>query len=63
MCTNLHARLEMCSSDIAVKYDTSVTIGIFLRLVGVGNIFVAVHNDVRVCVSPDERTILKMIVD
>ena len=48
----------MRASDVAVKGDRQIACGINGYFIRVRNVLVMVHNQVRICVSPYDRTIL-----
>lgn len=54
--------LEVRSSHVSVKDNLSVAIWVILYLVRIGQIFVAIHQHIRMGVAPNERSKLYELV-
>jgi hypothetical protein len=48
----------MCATNVSIKGNRTIAGGIISDSVGVGNILVPIHKDVRMSIAPNKRAIL-----
>lgn len=56
---DFHARLEVCSPHVPVKYNITVTCPVCIHLVRVRYILVPIDENVGVSVPPNQRSVLR----
>ena len=52
------SRSKMCATNVSIKGNRTIAGGIISDSVGVGNILVPIHKDVRMSIAPNKRAIL-----
>ena len=56
---HFHAGFEMRAAHVAIKHHATIALGVFLNLVGIGNVLVSINENVWVGVAPNEGSVLR----